>query len=870
MIRRFMMHTTHGPFRITHVVAVLMLLAFCFSAFSPAVAQPSGADIDGLIDAMTLDEKLTMLHGIGFFGAPARCLGSAGYVAGVERLGIPGLCMADGPAGVRVSESATAMSAPVSLAATFDPGLAYAYGRVIGREGRALGQDVLLSPMVNLVRVPYAGRNFETMGEDPYLANQIMDQEVSGIQGEGLIATIKHYAANNQENNRGAVSANVDEQTLHELYLPGFEGAINAGSGAVMCAYNRVNGTYACENAYLLTEVLRDQWGFEGWVMTDWFANHPSGIYALPAGLDMEMPGEVAFGGVLKAAIEGGVISEELVDQAVRRILVQMDHFGLLQGASPDGGTPMAPPRPSIDVEADAAVAREVATAGAVLLKNDGKTLPLKYDDLRQLVVIGPTAQSLLVGGGGSARVIGFVEREISPLDALIELAGPKATITFVPGIDLDGVPVPASVLTPEGGAPGDQGLLRTNPDGTTTIDPQVNFTDSLGNAFPPGSGTYTWSGTITIPTTGEYEIKLQTAGTGFSFFPPFTEVQIDGSTVVSAGGFFGGPLIPTSDGLTNNSASVTLEAGEHTLQVTGVRSSTDPLQIRLAWVTPEWRQAKFDEAVAAATAARAVVVFGYNEGSEGVDRPSIALPGAQDALIQAVVEANPRSVVVLNTGDPVSMPWVDSAAAILQMWYPGQEGGWATADLLLGNANPGGKLPVTFPVSDDDTQVAGHPEMYPGVDNEQYYSEGIFAGYRWYDAQDIEPLFPFGHGLSYTKFDYSKLNVSPSSAGGFDVTFRVHNVGNFDGDEVAQVYLGPSSAIPAGVQMAEKALVAFTRVSLKNGEWQDVTLHVAPRWLSYWSADADEWVIAGGSREVVVGSSSRDLRLQEVVEVGP
>jgi len=863
------MYTNRKHFFAIGVVAGLMILVFCVSAISPVAAQSSSTDIDALINAMTLDEKLTLLHGVGFFGTPARCLGSAGYMAGVERLGIPGMCLSDGPAGVRVSESATAMSAPVSLAATFDPDIAFQYGQVIGREGRALGQDVLLSPMVNLVRVPYAGRNFETMGEDPFLAGEMMHQEVSGIQSEGLIATIKHYVANNQENNRGGVSANVDEQTLHEMYLPGFEAAIDAGSGAVMCAYNRVNGTYACENAYTLNDVLRGQWGFDGWVMTDWFANHPSGIYALQAGLDMEMPGAVAFGNSLRQAVIDGVIPESLVDQAVYRILTQMDRFGLLEGASPDGGTPTVPPRPTIDVEADAAVTREVATAGAVLLKNDGKTLPLKNDDLRSLVVVGPTARSLLVGGGGSARVIGFTDREISPLDALIELAGPKANITYMPGIDLDGVPVPTEVLSPEGGAPGDQGLLRTNPDGTTTIDPEINFTDSLGNSFPPGSGAYVWTGMIDIPTDGEYEIKLQTAGTGFSFFGPSSGVQIDGETVVSAGGFFGGPLIPTTDGLTNNSSLVSLTAGEHTITVTGVRSTTEPLQIRLAWITPEYRQETFDAAVTAAAEARAVIVFGYNEGSEGVDRPSLALPGKQDELIQAVTGANPRSIVVLNTGDPVAMPWIDSAAAVLEMWYPGQEGGWATADLLLGNANPGGKLPVTFPVSDDDTQVAGHPDMYPGVDNEEYYSEGVFVGYRWYDAQNIEPLFPFGHGLSYTKFKYSKLSVSPANDGGFDVSFRVHNVGNYAGDEVAQVYIGSSSQIPAGVQMAEKALVAFKRISLKNGEWQNVSLHISPRQLSYWSVDSDEWIVAGGTREIFVGASSRDIRLQDTVEIG-
>lgn len=854
------------------IVALLMLLAFCLSAIGPASVQASNVDIDELINQMTLDEKLAMLHG----ATDPNSLGQAGYVPGVPRLGIPELRLSDGPAGVRVTASATAMSAPVSLAATFDPELAYSFGQVIGREGRALGQDILLSPMVNLVRVPYAGRNFETMGEDPFLANQIMHQEVSGIQDEGLIATIKHYVANNQENNRGGVSANVDEQTLHEMYLPGFEGAIDAGSGAVMCAYNRVNDTYACENAYTLNEVLRNQWGFEGWVMTDWGAQHPSGVNALPAGLDMEMPSARAYGDDLKQAVLGGVIPEALVDQAVHRILVQMDKVGLLQCASPAGPVPNCslPPRPELDIDADAAAARQVATAGAVLLKNDGKTLPLKYDDLRSLVVIGPTARSLLVGGGGSARVIGFTEREISPLQALIELAGSKANITYVPGIDLDGVPVPASVLTPEGGAPDDQGLLRTNPDGTTTVDPEINFTNELGNAFPPGTGAYTWTGTITVPEDGEYEFKLQTTGAGFFFSPGppptflISQIQIDGITIVMAGGFFGGGLIPTADGLSNSSSRVTLSAGPHTIKVIGVRSFSEPLQIRLAWVTPEWRQAKLDEAVAAASSARAAVVFGYNEGTEGADRASIALPGAQDELIQAVTSANSRSIVVLNTGDPVSMPWVESAAAILEMWYPGQEGGWATADLLLGNANPGGKLPVTFPASDADTQVAEHPEMYPGVDNEAAYSEGIFLGYRWYDAQDIEPLFPFGHGLSYTKFKYSKLSVSPASDGGFDISFRVHNVGNYDGDEVAQVYLGPSSVVPTDVQMAEKALVAFTRITLANGEWQDVSLHIAPRQLSYWSATLDEWVLAGGTRELYVGSSSRDVRLLGTVEV--
>jgi beta-glucosidase-like glycosyl hydrolase len=339
--------------------------------------------IDELIDEMTLDEKLGMLHGVGFFNPiPARCLSSAGYVNGVARLNIPGLCMSDGPAGVRVSQPATALPAPMGLASTFSPDLAYSYGQVIGQEGRAYGQDVLLSPMVNNVRVPYAGRNFETLGEDPFLAGRIVGSEVEALQDAGLIATIKHYAENNQENNRQGVNVNVDEKTLHEIELAGFEAAINAGAGAVMCAYNKVNGTYSCENSVLLNDILRTQWGFTGLVMTDWFASHPSGVNALVSGLDIEMPGEVAFGAQLKQAVISGTIPLSAVDTAVHRILTSMDQVGLLDGS--------VGPRPSIDAikDADADVARKVAEQGAVLLRNQNHTLPLDATDQQALVVV--------------------------------------------------------------------------------------------------------------------------------------------------------------------------------------------------------------------------------------------------------------------------------------------------------------------------------------------------------------------------------------------------------------------------------------------------------------------------------------------------
>jgi beta-glucosidase len=812
--------------------------------------------VDELLASMTLEEKLTLLRG----ATDPEGESGAGYMPGVPRLGIPPLRLADGPAGIRTRWPATALPAPVALGSTFDPSLARAYGEVVGREGRARNQDVLLSPMVNIVRVPHAGRNFETFSEDPLLSARMVAEEVTGVQEQGLIATVKHYIANNFERARSSASADVSDRALHEIYLPGFEAAIEAGAGAVMCAYNRVNGVYACDNPDILNRILRDELGFQGWVMTDWGARHT--LDALGHGLDQEMPGQrgssrrgVYFGDSLQAAVEEGRIPLEWVDRAAARILGQMRAVGLLDGS--------IPPRPEMDEEAGAAAARRVALAGAVLLRNENDLLPLDSEELGSVLVVGPTARTPLIGGGGSSRVTPL--RTISFLEALEGRAGTAAPIRHLVGMELDGAPIPSSALAPPPGtAGGPGGLLRTTTDSVVVgVDPEVDFT---GDAALPAGARFSWTGTLTVPSTGEYEIRVHTRGGR-------ANLSLNGRRM-GGGGFGGGSLLPTVDGMGNSGGSVYLEAGvAHEITLTGTSSApsdpeegtaqAEPFQLRLAWITPQLREADLEEAARAAREADAVVLFAHQEGTEGSDRPSLSLPGVQDELIARVAAANPRTVVVLNTGAPVLMPWIEEVGAVLQVWYGGQEGGETTAALLLGEANPRGKLPVTFPRT-ETAHATGNPARYPGIEGRAAYDEGVFVGYRWFDAEGIEPLFPFGHGLSYTTFEYADLEVRPTEEE-YEVTFTLTNTGPRAGVEVPQLYLGGPGEPP--VPMPPMALADFQAVELAPGQSRRVSLRIDSRALSYWSETDGAWVRIPGVRPVYVGASSRDLRLRATTE---
>ncbi|NDI50523.1 beta-glucosidase family protein [Goekera deserti] len=813
-------------------------------AAAPATATPGGRPgvdprIAELVALMTVPEKFGMLGGVPGSG------GAAGSVPGVPRLGVPGLDMADGPSGVRADRPATALPAPVALGATFDPASASAYGGVLGQEADALDMEVLLAPMMNLVRTPYAGRNFETLSEDPLLSAQLAAPQVSAVQDNGVIATAKHYAANNQEAGRRGIDVRVTEKALRETELAAFEAVVDAGISAVMCAYNKVDGVQACDSAELLTGVLREEWGFDGLVMTDWVATHGPG--SLEAGLDVEMPRATAAFTDLARDVDGnGVVDTgdltpavaAALDRAVTGVLTAMDEVGLLDEAD------VTPERAT---EANAEVAHRIAVDGAVLLANDG-VLPLADDDLADVALIGPTAQVPLIGGGGSARVT----PDDGAVDSTVDVLGGRgAGVSWATGEELDGVVVP-----------GDRLDTGASIDGTYTA-------------------PVTQTVTVTAPTAGAYTFSVQTTGPG-------ARLDVEGApgtgaeaSTVSRFGAAGGSLIATADGRTNDSHTVELAAGEQvTLTLSCDTPVADgsaacspsveqPLQLRLAWTTPELRAERLAEAARAAADARVAVVFAYNEGTEGEDRSSLSLPGYQDELVAAVAQANPDTVVVLNTGDPVLMPWLDDVRAVLQTWYSGQEGAEATVDLLTGAANPGGKLPVTFPAAEDATPV-GDPANYPGLSTDddpdpevQTYTEGSDVGYRWYEATGTEPLFAFGHGLSYTSFEYSRLRTR-TSGDGVQVSVSVRNTGAVTGSEVPQVYLGAGTA--AGVPALQ--LAGFSRVILAPGEEQRVTVEVDERQLSIWDADRDRWVRAVGTRPVLVGSASDDVRLSGSVRV--
>src|SRR5882762_8278526 len=714
---------------------------------NPALSADERADL--VLKEMTLDEKISLLHGTGMEGlSPMSPLsvhsnGGAGYVVGVPRLGIPDIQISDAAYGVRSSGEngrySTALPANIAGAASWDPEAAYAYGGLIGRELRAQGYNMTRGGGVNIARELRNGRNFEYMGEDPILAGTMVGQLMKGVQAEHVIGDIKHYAVNDQESGRNAVNVHIDKRSMRETDLLAFEiGIRDAQPSAVMCSYNRVNGDFACENSYLLSEVLKKDWHFPGFVVSDWQGAH-STEKASAAGLDHEEPGEIFFGPEMKKAVESGKVSQGELNDHVHRILRSMFASGVVDDP-PHRGVP--------DVTGGLEISQKIAEGSIVLLKNDSAILPLDASKLRSIAVIGSHSDVGMISGGGSAQV-----------------------------------------------------------------DPMG------GNAImPPGKGSTHWQDEIWFPTSPLKSIRAKA---------PSANVQYD--------------------------------------------SGADPTA-----------------AAALAKSTDVVIVFAYTWESEGMDLDTLSLPHHQDDLIAQVAAANPHTIVVVETGCAVTMPWADKVAGIFEAWYAGSRGAEALANLMFGDVNPSAKLPVTFPKSDADLPHAtivhppaasitqGESEAWKRIAKglpafETTYDEGLKVGYKYYDAEGKQPLFPFGYGLSYTTYAYSNLsavgivtNGGTNEIPGALVTFKLANTGTRAGSEVAEVY----AALPASAGEPPRRLIGWRKVKLAAGESKDVTVQIDPLFLSIFDADKNAWQLVPGVYTISVGLSSRDLPLQAKVQI--
>jgi len=800
-----------------------------------------------LLAALTLDEKVSLLAGIDLWHTPP-----------IDRVGIPRLRMTDGPVGARGTDysfgpPSACFPCGTALAATWDTALVELVGQELGAETRAKGAHVLLAPTVNMHRTPLAGRNFECYSEDPHLAGRMAVAYVRGVQSQGIASCIKHFVANDSEFERFTMSSEVPERALREVYLRPFEVAVaEAGPWAVMSAYNKVGGTWCSENPRLLTDILRREWGFDGAVVSDWWGTH-STAEAAAAGLDVEMPGPpVHRGEKLAAAVREGEVNEGDIDAAAGRLLTLMARTGALD-AGPGEET-------ADDRQGRRVIARRAAVSSIVLLKNepvDGSLLlPLAVPATGTIAVVGPNADAATVLGGGSAAVSPYYVTTV--LEAVRARAGTGATVEHAAGPQPSSVPaIDMRWLTDPDGS-GEHALRVDYFDGAETDRPVATTLARRGRLVwqgaPPGLGDR-WRARLRarlrVPVAGEHLLELR--GTGRFLMTVDGAVVVDGRTDDAAGA-------------RRQAGTVALDAVDHDLII-----DVEPPpagSVRLVTLDLRCRPPVAGDPVAEATAAAArahtaVVVVGHDGGweTEGRDRTSLALPPRQDELVAGVLAANPRTVVIVNTGSAVTMPWIDDAPSVVQVWFSGQEQGSAVADILFGDAEPGGRLPVTFPRRIEDTPSYTN---YPGEFGRVLYGEGVFVGHRWYDTRDIEPLYPFGHGLSYTSFSYGPA-AAGEDGGRWLVSVEVTNTGQRRGSEVVQVYVRP---VASSFSRPERQLAGFAKIDLAPDEARTVTVALDDRAFDVWDPAAGGWRRDAGPYDVLVGSSSRAIRAEVAVLV--
>lgn len=811
---------------------LLCLFGGCSALSAQRLAPESKERAAALVARMTLDEKLAYIGGYDAF-----------YIRAVPRLGIPAIRMADGPQCVRNDTHSTLYPCGIALAATWDRGLARAYGRSLGRDARARGVHIMLGPGVNIYRSPLCGRNFEYYGEDPYLASETAAGYIEGMQGEGVMATIKHFCGNNQEYDRHHVSSDIDERTLHEIYLPTFRKAVEqAGVGAVMSSYNLVNGQHMTENRELIDGVLRKEWGFEGIFMSDWDATYS---VAGPAnsGLDLEMPGaRYTNPENLKRLLATGVVTEETIDEKCRHILQTLIEFGFLDREQKDASIPERNP-------ASDATALEVARQSMVLLKNDG-LLPFGRRT-RRIVVTGPNALKLPMGGGSGEgspfEYVSLAEGLAAEKGLHVACLTPQGTTALAAS---------GRFFTPDG-QPGLRCEFYANrtlegPAVVSRIDPEVNFfwEGAPAEGIPEDHFSACWTGELR-PARSERALFTVSGDDGYRLF-------VDGREVLEHW---------SDHGVTIKTATLDVEAG---------RSYAIRLEfydnIRTAEVKLQYAGYSPDEQARTIAAADAVVYcagFDQTSESENSDR-TFSLPAGQAEEIASVASLNPNVVVVVNAGGGIDFtPFAERVRAVLLAWYPGQEGGTAVADILTGRTNPSGRLPISIErrAEDNPAYASYAPNVYLFQNSplrRVSYDEGVFVGYRGYDRLGTEPMYPFGFGLSYTTFAYGDLEVT-SAGDGCEVSFTVRNTGRRAGTETAQVYVGDCEAC---VQRPLRELKGYERVTLLPGEQKRVTVRLERDAFAFYDANRHAFRVEPGAFRIEVGSSSRDLKLEQTITI--
>ena len=820
------------------------LFLIILSSFALAQSPlPSSSEIekrvDDILGMMTLEEKIDYIGGYQDF-----------YVRAVPRLNLPAIKMSDGPIGLRNDGPATTLGGGISLAATWDPELVQRAGETLGEDARSRGVHVLLGPAVNIYRAPMAGRGFEYYGEDPYLAGRTALAYVKGVQSKGVCATIKHFMGNNQEYDRHNVDSLIDERTMREIYLPVFETAVKEGPVcAIMDSYNLTNGEHMSQNGYLNNEVAKKQWRFDGIIMSDWDSTY-DGVAAVNGGLDIEMPAGAHMNrATLLPAIKAGKVTEATIDDHVRRILRRAVEFGWLDRDQTDPSIPAYSQR-------GREVALDIARSGMVLLKNNDNLLPFDKSKIKTLAILGPDAYPGNAVGGGSAGVVPF--HNISFLEGIANFVGPEVAVTYSSGIPTlsEMADMTAFTTATANGKPGltSERFLWDDLSGKpaeTVLDNYLNFGFEWPSFYsiPSRFRSVRWTGYYIADKPGKYEIFAQGPGEDGQY-----HLFLDDKIVLDNW--------KRATALVNH-ATLNLPPGPHKIRIELRRLYGDP-NLRVG-ILNEASLVKPEVKALASRADAVVVAIGFDSSSEGEgsDR-TFSLPPGQDALIAAALSANQKTVIVITSGGAVDMnSWIERTPALLQAWYPGQEGGTALAQVLFGHANPSGKLPVTFDRRFEDSAVFHTYYADPPESKKVKYSEGVFLGYRHYDKAGSKNAFPFGYGLSYTTFKYGNLSVTPQSGtleSPVVVAFDVTNTGSREGAEAAEVYVGDGHArVPRPV----KELKGFSKLRLKPGETQHVQVSLDRRAFSYYNVDKEDWTADPGDFTILVGGSSDNTPLR-------